>query len=136
MNVFFFFCRVVIDAWVLRELTFYTPVSTPKNWNILVPHIKMTPHSETRPSRTLYPPNAQFPYRQAVYPAQTKRNAPKHQHQRGNGHTRRQARHRRCPQARQQGRSRFRSARKAQTQAEIIAPITEATKQPHPASFP
>lgn len=60
MNVFFFFCRVVIDAWVLRELTFYTPVSTPKNWNILVPHIKMTPHSETRPSRTLYPPNAQF----------------------------------------------------------------------------
>ena len=128
MNVFFFFCRVVIDAWVLRELTFYTPVSSPKNWNILVPHIKMTPHSETRPSRTLYPPNAQFPYRQAVYPAQTKRNAPKRQHQRGNGSAWRQARHRRRPQARQQGRSRFRPARKAQNQAEVIVPITEAIK--------
>lgn len=99
-----------------------------KNWNILVPHIKMTPHSETRPSRTLYPPNAQFPYRQAVYPAQTKRNAPKRQHQRGNGSAWRQARHRRRPQARQQGRSRFRPARKAQNQAEVIVPITEAIK--------
>ena len=85
-------------------------------------------HSETRPSRTLYPPNAQFPYRQAVYPAQTKRNAPKRQHQRGNGSAWRQARHRRRPQARQQGRSRFRPARKAQNQAEVIVPITEAIK--------
>jgi hypothetical protein len=99
-----------------------------KNWNILVPHIKMTPHSETRPSRTLCPPDARLPYRQAAHPAQTKRNASKHQHQRGNGHTRRQARHRRCSQARQQGRSRFRSARKAQNQTEVIAPITEAIK--------
>ena len=88
----------------------------------------LTPHSETRPSRTLYPPNAQFPYRQAVYPAQTKRNAPKRQHQRGNGSAWRQARHRRRPQARQQGRSRFRPARKAQNQAEVIVPITEAIK--------
>ena len=45
----------------------------------------MTLHIETRPSRALYPPDAQLPYWQAVHPAQTKRNAPKHQHQRGNG---------------------------------------------------
>ena len=35
----------------------------------------MTPHSETRPSRTLCPPDARLPYRQAAHPAQTKRNA-------------------------------------------------------------
>ena len=43
---------------------------------------------------------------QLVSTAQTKRNAQKHQHQRGNGSARRQARHRRRPQVRQQGRSR------------------------------
>jgi hypothetical protein len=58
------------------------------------------------PSRALCPPDARLPRRQAAHPAQTKRNAPKHQHQRGNGYTRRQARHRRCPQTRQQRRSR------------------------------
>ena len=34
MNVFFFFCRIMIDTWVLRELTFHIPVFTPRNWNI------------------------------------------------------------------------------------------------------
>lgn len=99
-----------------------------------VPHRAVSPR-RTRPCRALCPPDARLPHRQAAHSAQTKRNAQKHQHQRGNGRTRRQARHRRCPQTRQQGRSRFRSARKAQTQAEIIAPITEATKQPTPPAF-
>ena len=50
--------------------------------------------------------HAAYLHRQTAYSAQTKRNAQKHQHQRGNESTRRQARHRRRPQVRQQGRSR------------------------------
>ena len=70
------------------------------------PSPNSVPHTGHAPSRALCPPDARLPYRQAAHSAQTKRNAPKHQHQRGNGYTRRQARHRRCPQTRQQRRSR------------------------------
>ena len=64
------------------------------------------PTQDTPPCRALCPPDARLPRRQAAHSAQTKRNAQKHQHQRGNGSARRQARHRRRPQVRQQGRSR------------------------------
>ena len=64
------------------------------------------PHTGHAPCRALCPPDARLPRRQAAHSAQTKRNAQKHQHQRGNGSAWRQARHRRRSQVRQQGRSR------------------------------